>query len=43
MSEKRSGPPMGGPMGMGGKMGGGAKAKDFKKNNDGFNSLSRRL
>ncbi|MDU6037389.1 MAG: ABC transporter ATP-binding protein [Clostridium butyricum] len=31
MSEKRSGPPMGGPMGMGGKMGGGAKAKDFKK------------
>ena len=31
MSEKRSGPPIGGPMGMGGKMGGGAKAKDFKK------------
>ncbi|WP_071982470.1 ABC transporter ATP-binding protein [Clostridium butyricum] len=31
MSEKRSGPPMGGPMGMGGKMGGGTKAKDFKK------------
>lgn len=31
MSEKRNGPPMGGPMGMGGKMGGGAKAKDFKK------------
>lgn len=31
MSEKRSGPPMGGPMGMGGKMGGGAKAKDLKK------------
>ena len=31
MSEKRSSPPMGGPMGMGGKMGDGAKAKDFKK------------
>ncbi|MDU7439928.1 MAG: ABC transporter ATP-binding protein [Clostridium sp.] len=31
MSEKRGGPPMGGPTGMGGKMGGGAKAKDFKK------------
>ena len=29
MSEKRGGPPMGGP--MAGKMGGGAKAKDFKK------------